>query len=600
MKKIVHIFTITWVSIFFLSSCESFLEETPYNKIVAGNYYTTASGIEKGVNGVYAGLRDLYGSGVLGSNNVSVSIPHFILYMCEAPTDIWRTGNSMELEFRNWTIDASSANVNQFWTVCYRGINQANEVIDALTNLSIEALGEGQRKIYLAEARFIRAHYYYHLVQQFGEVELTTSPTKSAVTAAYKTPTDQIWQFIIDELKFCMEDGSLPEAPSQYGRLSKYAAMHHLARVYLTLNRSNQDWQDAKNLTEAIIKSNQYTLVNSHKDLWDLDKKRNSEIIFPVLYSKDRELNSPTGNVLHVAFVTSYSDFYATALIRSLEYGRPYNRIRPTYYLQNLYNEDLDQRWEDCFRTAWCSNVVDKNGNPTSAEDKAFSPHTKKIETIVWNIGDTVYYIPKKKWTPEQVAAAWPQWIWMPDSMTTTINKGGIQSDTNPDGIWPSNTKIQSPQSYPNLMKYMDPQRPTIDELNGSRDIFVFRLADTYLLAAEACHLLGDNNTAAGYINVVRQRAAIPGKEEAMKIDASQVDMNFILDERARELAGELHRWYDLIRTGQLYDRMNNPDMNPVTAGIFKDYHVLRPIPRTQLERISNPDEFKQNDGYAN
>ena len=120
------------------------------------------------------------------------------------------------------------------------------------------------------------------------------------------------------------------------------------------------------------------------------------------------------------------------------------------------------------------------------------------------------------------------------------------------------------------------------------------------MLAAEACHLLGDNKKAAEYINVIRKRAALPGKEKEMGITADRINIDFILDERAREMAGEFCRWYDLKRTGKLYERMNNPDMNEIVAGKFQEYHVLRPIPRDQLARISNPEDFPQNEGYGN
>ena len=112
--------------------------------------------------------------------------------------------------------------------------------------------------------------------------------------------------------------------------------------------------------------------------------------------------------------------------------------------------------------------------------------------------------------------------------------------------------------------------------------------------------MLGDNEKAAEYINVVRRRAAVPGHEAEMEIKSSDVTIDFILDERARELMGEMHRWYDLKRTDKLMERMNDPEISPMTAGKFKDYHVLRPIPRDQLTNVSNPEEFTQNPGYGN
>ncbi|WP_337475746.1 RagB/SusD family nutrient uptake outer membrane protein [Parabacteroides johnsonii] len=559
-----------------LQSCSSFLEETPYNKITAGNFFTTAKEAEQGVNGLYFRLRELYRTG-------------YILYMCEAPTDIWKSARAMDVEFRTWTIDATSGSVSKLWNNCYISINQANAIIKALENNEIPDLADAKRAQFLGEAKFIRAHFYYHLVQQYGDVELRTEPTESLITEAYKTPAAEIWNFIIDELNFCVEN--LPQEQSVYGRITREAAKHHLARVYLTVKRSDKDVSEAKRLSEEVIASSAHSLMNSHKDLWSTDNIRNSEVLFPILFTQNTELNG-SGNELHTMFTASYSDHYPNALVRDLTYGRPWSRIRPTYYLQELYDETKDARWEDCYRTFW-------RVNKEEATDMVFSPYSKKSEEVVWKKGDSVMIIPKHPWTKEQVKAVWPVWVWMPDEMREEL-QDKVQSETNPNGEWPSNTKFQSGTMYTTLIKLQDPLRPSANEMKGVRDIVVFRLGETYLLAAEACHLLGDNKKAAEYINVIRKRAALPGKEKEMEITADRINIDFILDERAREMAGEFCRWYDLKRTGKLYERMNNPDMNEIVAGKFQEYHVLRPIPRDQLTRISNPEDFPQNEGYGN
>ena len=559
-----------------LQSCSSFLEETPYNKITAGNFFTTAKEAEQGVNGLYFRLRELYRTG-------------YILYMCEAPTDIWKSAQAMDVEFRTWTIDATSGSVSKLWNNCYISINQANAIIKALENNEIPDLADAKRAQFLGEAKFIRAHFYYHLVQQYGDVELRTEPTESLITEAYKTPAAEIWNFIIDELNFCVEN--LPQEQSVYGRITREAAKHHLARVYLTVKRSDKDVSEAKRLSEEVIASSAHSLMNSHKDLWSTDNIRNSEVLFPILFTQNTELNG-SGNELHTMFTASYSDHYPNALVRDLTYGRPWSRIRPTFYLQELYDETKDARWEDCYRTFW-------RVNKEEATDMVFSPYSKKSEEVVWKKGDSVMIIPKHPWTKEQVKAVWPVWVWMPDEMREEL-QDKVQSETNPNGEWPSNTKFQSGTMYTTLIKLQDPLRPSANEMKGVRDIVVFRLGETYLLAAEACHLLGDNKKAAEYINVIRKRAALPGKEKEMEITADRINIDFILDERAREMAGEFCRWYDLKRTGKLYERMNNPDMNEIVAGKFQEYHVLRPIPRDQLTRISNPEDFPQNEGYGN
>jgi hypothetical protein len=228
-----------------------------------------------------------------------------------------------------------------------------------------------------------------------------------------------------------------------------------------------------------------------------------------------------------------------------------------------------------------------------------FNPVTKTEETVNWKPGDHCYTIPKRAVTAEYVASVWPIWVFLPDSMRQKISDSQIQSVNNPDAEWPSNTHFQDISMWPSFLKHEDAQRNDMNDQDGSRDVFALRLADTYLLAAEACHLLGDNNKAAEYINVVRRRAAVPGKEAAMEIAPSVINIDFILEERARELCGEFHRFYDLKRTGKLYERLNNPIMNSTTTGMFKEFQVLRPIPRDQLSRLSNPQDFPQNPGYG-
>ena len=105
-------------------------------------------------------------------------------------------------------------------------------------------------------------------------------------------------------------------------------------------------------------------------------------------------------------------------------------------------------------------------------------------------------------------------------------------------------------------MKFLDPSRVDIATEAGTRDFLVFRLAEAYLIAAEGLYMSGRTNEALDYINVVRRRAAHPGKSSEMEAQASDLSLDFILDERARELLGEHVRWFDLVRTGKLIERV--------------------------------------------
>ena len=95
---------------------------------------------------------------------------------------------------------------------------------------------------------------------------------------------------------------------------------------------------------------------------------------------------------------------------------------------------------------------------------------------------------------------------------------------------------------------------------------------------------------------ILRLKRAIPGKEEQMRISAADLNIDFILEERARELAGEQIRWYDLKRTGKLVDYVQK--YNPDGKDNIREHHKVRPIPQVQLDAITNKAEFTQNQGY--
>ena len=159
-----------------------------------------------------------------------------------------------------------------------------------------------------------------------------------------------------------------------------------------------------------------------------------------------------------------------------------------------------------------------------------------------------------------------------------------------------ANGTPRNTSNFVSLKKFLDPTRPSIPEQQSARDAVIFRLSDLILTAAEAKHRLNDNAAAATLINMVRTRAALSGQTAAMQILPADVTIDFILDERARELAGEQWRWFDLKRTGKLIERVtaNNPQAGPN----IKAHHILRPIPQNQIDAVTNKTEFTQNAGY--
>ena len=150
---------------------------------------------------------------------------------------------------------------------------------------------------------------------------------------------------------------------------------------------------------------------------------------------------------------------------------------------------------------------------------------------------------------------------------------------------------------FPSVAKHIDGGRIDRTQFEGGRDYIAFRLADTYLMLAEAQLLTGNKDGAVATINVVRRRAAFPGKQAAMEITSDQMNLELIIEERERELIGEQMRWLDLKRWGILVERVQK--YNPQGAPNIKPFHVLRPIPQVQIDRVTgNASAFAQNPGY--
>jgi hypothetical protein len=145
--------------------------------------------------------------------------------------------------------------------------------------------------------------------------------------------------------------------------------------------------------------------------------------------------------------------------------------------------------------------------------------------------------------------------------------------------------------------------KPT--EVNYTHDLFLARLGETYLIAAEAYFKQNQLTVATDRINEVRRRAAMPGHEADMVITEGDIDIDFILDERARELAGEGFRWFDLKRTGKLIERtqLYNPEIkaifdagNDPFMGANGNYKILRPIPLSAIALDAG--DYPQNPAY--
>jgi hypothetical protein len=190
-------------------------------------------------------------------------------------------------------------------------------------------------------------------------------------------------------------------------------------------------------------------------------------------------------------------------------------------------------------------------------------------------LGDTVVYYPDVAWTPAQKA----------------LVKYAV---VNPDEYRNKLPSVNLEKSFPEFKKFRELGITFNDNL-GTRDTYVFRLAETYLIASEAYLQLNNTTKALQYYNVVRARAAKSGYSTLMQV--ASVTLDDILDERARELAGEEFRWFELKRTGKLFSRTLLHNEECAAKNTALDAHfLLRPIPNKEI--IWSDKTLTQNDGY--
>jgi hypothetical protein len=545
MKKLHYIYFICFSLV--VSSCEDLLTEDPVSLATAEGYYTTEKGIQDGLNAAYTTLRSFYGQ-------------QDGFFLTVTGTDIFTNGfggiaNNPHINNYSANFLGTSGTVTNIWNQLYIGINQCNTVVQRAPE--IEGLSDEEKTRIMGEARFLRALYYFHLVQQFGGIHFTLEETIGVETEANKTAPETVYnEGILPDLQYAATN--LPATASEYGRAYRAAAEALLARVHLTIG----NWAEAEALAANVIEDYAFALVTPYADLWDISKEVNSEIVWAVQFTEDPLLNGP-GNSGHLYFIFDYT--FNPAMVRDIENGRPFQRFLPTNFLLKLYDRSMDARWDGSFKTVWYANT------------------TGQINGHTVNPGDTAIHIVMEP-VSDEVKQAAPYWI-------IDFKDNWIGNVTAYQEIGTNRRR-----NYPSLRKFLDPLRPSINETAGRRDFPVIRLAEMYLIAAEAAWRQGRSDVAADYMNVIRTRAAIPGKEDEMQVSAEDVDLDFILDERARELVGEMHRWYDLKRTGTLLERVRQHNLD--AAPNIKEMHLVRPIPQTQIDRVSNPGEFQQNPGY--
>ncbi|MEO5996376.1 MAG: RagB/SusD family nutrient uptake outer membrane protein [Chitinophagaceae bacterium] len=319
-------------------------------------------------------------------------------------------------------------------------------------------------------------------------------------------------------------------------------------------------------------------LLTNYADLWNITNQRNTEVLWAVNYSTNLAVNGGTSNQGHSMVLMEYNTL--PGMTRDVANGLANVLYMPTRFLLNLFNETDDARSSGSFKLAWIANNTATIPKWTAAEAAQNAALTPVVGQAKFAVGDTAIFITKQN---------------IYDFQRNYSNRYRYKTyDIN--DVYNSNGTPKDRFHYISLKKFDEPARASATETQSSYDAYLIRLAEMYLVAAEARFKLNKLDSAAYFVNEVRKRVALPGRQVAIQITPAMVTLDFLLDERAREFAGEQLRWFDLRRTGKLVERVKVD--NPDAAAYIQDFHALRPIAHAQIDAVTNKSEFKQNPGY--
>lgn len=561
MKKIIIMLGIIAVSV---SSCNDYIEEESKSFVPADETYKTASGFQLLVNSNYAWLKGIYGGNP---------------WLFESGTDLYAEGRTPEpAGLSQYTLlIPSSDNVADLYNSCYQQIQAVNKTVYYSTiteqTPNLNAL--------VGEARYLRANAYFLLVQTYGGVPIVLDNITTPVLSFKRDTAEDVYKQIITDLEASLASVGTG-AYATTGRVNKRAVNDLLAKVYLTRGYETfaapDDFSKAAAYADAAIAGQALNIpfdqlftatTTGNNDL-------NAETIFSVQYDKASTSTDPTK-------LGNNQFYYFSSYLGGAETGAPlrsYN-LCPTGFALGLY-EKGDKRWDATFMTEILEGPETTNGNTKTV---LYYPYYRSANKAALKVRH--FYEPK--WFTPADKTAW---------MTANASRLAATFVYHPWGEYSAeHTLIKNLDAYTIPVKKFDDPDPTTPSSTGpvsTRDIILSRLGETYLVAAEAYLKAGNPGSGLDRLNEVRRRAGVANAT------AAQFNIDYILDERARELLGEYKRWFDLKRTGTLVARASAHNYKIKEAnfvGVDGKLKILRPIPQTVLDLNQNKD-FPQNPGY--
>ena len=555
MKKITIIICLL-TSISF--SCKkTFLDETPLDFLSTTNGYVTAKDFDAAVNNLYNRIRlEFYSSGE--------QRPFDYVF----GTDLVYDGQPATTRHTNMVAAYSPLSTEIpliHWTSLYKIIAESNTIIDRIPGSS---MSDADKTLTEARARFFRGMAYRTLAYLYGGVPLNTSEVVSPQTDFTRATKNAVLEQVVSDLKFAATN--LPAINVvQDGQINNLAANHLLSEVYLALGQ----FQNAVDASTLVINNPNVGLMRTRFGVkqsdvtknvyWDLfqrgNQNRKNGTNREALWVIQFETDVPGGGAVSTGIGGSYQ-FERHFAPQFINFRLAGSSVQPFLYPISDYTGGRGIGW--AISTKYFSDVIwasdfdnDLRNAPFNfvREFKVTNPsHPQFGQTISTRTPPAGITVPRRDFYAFQ-------------SKITTPGD-------HPDGMFENKATL--------LLKA---------SAGGTyADQYMFRLAETYLLRAEAYLGLAQLSNAAADLNAVRSRS------NASNVLPANVNIDYILDERMRELGSEEKRRITLMRLGLVFDRVKK--YNPYYADILPTYN-LWPIPASELER-NNGAKLEQNPGY--
>jgi hypothetical protein len=482
---------------------------------------------------------------------------------------------------QRYEVQPTDGDLNDTWRAKYEGIARCNATIN-LANASKDLAASDKTRV-IAEARFLRAHFYFELKRLFNSVPYVDETLDYGKGIEKVKNSPDFWGKIEADLKFAFDN--LPETSSSAGRANKWAAGAYMGKVFLYQAK----YADARSMFTNVIANGKttngkkYGLVSKFAEIFNAENDNNEEAIFAIQSSMN------TGNVNNANGFDDLNYPYNTG---SDGPGNCCGFFQPSFSMANAYRTN--------------------NGLPLLGEQADGTPDYNLAANAV-----------KNDFGVSSAAAFAEDTNPLDPRIDHTIGRRGIQYldwIEHPGANWIRSQPYAGPYSPKKYIYYKRQENTLTDGSSWTRgyatmNFNIIRFADVLLMAAEAEIEGGSLATALNYINQIRNRAANPagfvmkgGKAEAnysiapYAAFASKDEATKALRmERLLELATEGHRFFDLVRWGNANKTLNaylkyeaKWLVTKFGGAAYNDEDKFLPIPQAQID-IQGADVLTQN-----